>query len=120
MLLFIRIFLILYGFIALGTGFLGISAAYNGEAPMTDNNHRFVAAIWASMSLAFFFCAWQPSETVLFRFLMIAIFTGGIVRALALINYAPSPAIIVGIVLELIPTPILWYMHSKLITEGII
>jgi hypothetical protein len=35
---------------------------------MTDNNHRYVAAIWMATSLAFFYVAWNPSETALFRF----------------------------------------------------
>jgi RNA polymerase sigma factor (sigma-70 family) len=91
MLLFIRIFLVLYGIIALGTGFLGISASFDPAKapPMEDNNHRFVAAIWASMSLAFFYVAWHPSEVALFRFLMIALFIGGLVRASAL-RYYPA------------------------------
>ncbi|WP_375559004.1 DUF4345 family protein [Bernardetia sp. OM2101] len=85
---------------------------------MADNSHRFIAAIWASLSLAFFYVAWSPSETTLFRFLMIALFIGGIVRAVALINYRPTPVIIAVILLELIPTPIMWWMHNKLITQG--
>ncbi len=121
MLLFIRIFLVLYGLIAVGTGFLGIFAKYSADIePMTDNNHRFIAAIWASMSLGFFYTAWVPSEVVLFRFLMIAIFIGGIVRAISLLNYPPSPAILAGIALEVIPTPILWYIHSKLLNTGLL
>lgn len=115
MLLFIRIFLILYAFIAIGTGFHAMTAPYDpAVADMADNSHRFIAAIWASMALGFFYCVWRPSEVVLFRFLMIALFIGGIVRAVALINYAPTPVIWAVILLELIPTPILWYLHSRL------
>jgi hypothetical protein len=115
MLLFIRIFLILYALIAIGTGFHAMTVPYDQAVkPMADNSHRFIAAIWASMALGFLYSAWQPSEVVLFRFLMIALFIGGIVRAVALINYSPSPIIWFVIALELIPTPILWYFHSKL------
>lgn len=118
MLLFIRVFLILYGLIAIGTGFHAMTGAYDSTIePMADNSHRFIAAIWASLALGFFYCAWFPSETTLFRFLMIALFIGGIVRALALVNYAPTPVIIAVILLELIPTPILWYVHSKMIAN---
>ncbi|HKK67639.1 MAG TPA: DUF4345 family protein, partial [Bacteroidales bacterium] len=76
MLLFIRIFLVFYGLIAAATGFMGSTAAYNPAAtdPMTDNNHRYVAAIWMAMSLGFFYVAWNPSETALFRFLMVVVF----------------------------------------------
>ncbi len=120
MLLFIRIFLVLYGLIAAATGFMGSTAAYNPEAtdPMTDNNHRYVAAIWMAMSLAFFYTAWNPSETALFRFLMVAVFIGGVVRAAALINYPATPFLIFLIAIELIPTVLLLWMHTKLIDAG--
>jgi hypothetical protein len=122
MLLFIRIFLMLYGVIALGTGFLGITASFNPSinTPMQDNNHRFVATIWAAMSLAFFYVAWYPSEVALFRFLMVAVFIGGVVRALALINYSPTPLLIFGILIELIPTTLMFWMHTKLLNSGLL
>ncbi len=119
MLLIIRSFLVLYGLIAIGSGFHAMSGPYDSAIePMADNSHRFIAAIWASMALGFFYCVWDPSEVALFRFLMIALFIGGIVRALALINYSPTPIIWAVILLELIPTPILWFMHSKLLNSG--
>lgn len=122
MLLFIQIFLVLYGIIALGTGFLGISASFDPDKapPMQDNNHRFVAAIWASTSLAFFYVAWHPSEVALFRFLMIALFIGGLVRTYALRYYKPNPFLIFGIVIELVPTVLLFWMHNKLLDAGIL
>lgn len=120
MLLFIRIFLVLYGLIAAATGFMGTTAAYNSSITdsMTDNNHRYVAAIWASMSLAFFYVAWNPSEVALFRFLMIAVFIGGIVRAAALINYPATPFLIFLILIELIPTALMLWFHTKLLNAG--
>lgn len=119
MLLFIRTFLVLYGLIAIGTGFHAMTGSYDATVePMADNSHRFIAAIWASLALGFFYCVWDPSEVALFRFLMIALFIGGIVRAVALINYSPTPIIWAVILLELIPTPILWFMHAKLLNSG--
>ncbi|MCI5090912.1 DUF4345 family protein [Phaeodactylibacter sp.] len=119
MLLFIRVFLILYGLIAIGTGVHAMTGPYDPAIePMADNSHRFIAAIWASTALGFFYCVWDPSEVMLFRFLMIALFIGGIVRAAALIHYSPTPVIWAVILLELVPTPILWYMHSKLLITG--
>lgn len=120
MLLFIRIFLVLYGIIALGTGFLGATTSFDPSTtdPMQDNNHRFVAAIWASMSIAFFYVAWNPSEMALFRFLMIAVFIGGLVRTYALRYYPATPFIIFGILIELIPTAVMWWMYTKLLNEG--
>ncbi len=120
MLLFIRIFLVLYGLIAAATGFMGTTAKYNAALtdPMTDNNHRYVAAIWMATSLAFFYVAWNPSETALFRFLMIALIIGGIVRAAALINYPPTPFMIFGILIELIPTALMLWFHTKILKAG--
>ncbi len=120
MLLFIRIFLVLYGLIAAATGFMGTTAKYNAALtdPMTDNNHRYVAAIWMAASLAFFYVAYNPSETALFRFLMIALIIGGIVRAVTLIHYPPTPFIIFGILIELIPTALMLWFHTKLLNAG--
>lgn len=120
MLLFIRVFLALYGLIAAGTGFMGATAKYNSVItdPMTDNNHRYVAAIWMATSLAFFYVAWNPSETALFRFLMIALLIGGIVRAVALVNYPATPFFIFLIAIELIPPALMLWFHSKLLNAG--
>lgn len=120
MLLFIRIFLILYGLIAAATGFMGTTAKFNAAVTdaMTDNNHRYVAAIWMATSLAFFYVAWNPSETALFRFLMVAVFIGGIVRAAALLNYPATPFLIFLIAIELIPTALMFWMHNKLLGNG--
>lgn len=120
MLLFIRVFLVLYGLIAAATGFMGATVKFNAALTdaMTDNNHRYVAAIWMATSLAFFYVAWNPSETALFRFLMVAVFIGGIVRAAALINYPVTPFFIFLILIELVPTVIMLWMHTKLLKSG--
>ncbi len=119
MLLFIRVFLVMYGVISLATGFMGATSPFNAaEGAMADNNHRFVSAMWASMSTAFFYVAWFPSEVALFRFLMIALFIGGLVRTAALVSYPPTPIIIFGILIELVPTALMLYMHNKLLNTG--
>ncbi|MCB0707086.1 MAG: DUF4345 domain-containing protein [Saprospiraceae bacterium] len=119
---FLRIFLILYGMIALGTGFLGVSASFDPSTatPIQDNNHRFVAAIWASMSLAFFYVAWNPSEVTLFRFLMVAVFVGGLARTYGLRYYPATPFTIFGILIELVPTALMLWMHTKLVNSGLL
>jgi hypothetical protein len=120
MLLFIRVFLMLYGVISFATGLMGAFASYNSDTAdsMQDNNHRFVAAIWASMSLAFFYLALNPSEVALFRFLMIAVFIGGLFRAYGLRFYPASPFIVFGILIELIPTALMLCMHTRLLNSG--
>lgn len=120
MLLFIRIFLVIYGVIAAATGFMGTTTKYNAALTdaMADNNHRYVAAIWMTTSLAFFYTAWNPSETALFRFLMIAVFIGGIVRAVALVNYPTTPFLTFLILIELIPTALMLWFQAKLINSA--
>lgn len=119
-LLLIRVVLCLYGAIALATGLMGIGAAFDPAASssMQDNNHRFVAAIWAATSLAFFYVAWNPSETALFRFLMVAVFIGGLARAYGLRYYPATPFIVVGIIIELVPTALLLWLHTRLLNSG--
>jgi hypothetical protein len=120
MLLSIRIFLVLYGLIAAATGFMGSTHAFDATTTtaMDDNNHRFTAAIWAAMSLAFFYVAWNPSETTLFRFLMVALIIGGLVRAYGLRYYPASPFLIFLILIELVPTALMLWMHTKLLNAG--
>jgi len=122
MLLFIRLFLFLYGLIAAATGFMGITAKFDSAVTdaMTDNNHRYVAAIWMATSLAFFYVAWNTSETALFRFLMIALIIGGIVRAASLINYPATPFLIFLIAIELIPPVLMLWFHTKLLNSGLL
>lgn len=119
--LFIRVFLVLYGLIAIVTGFMGVTAEFNSTSTdaIADNNHRYVAAIWMATSLAFFYVAWKPSETALFRFLMVAVFIGGIVRAAALINYPATPFLIFLILIEIVPTAIMFWMHKHLSSKSL-
>ena len=112
--LVVQIFLVLYAVIALVTGFIGITATHDATLNvMTDNSHRFTAAIWAAMALGFIYCVFNPNETTLFRFLMISLFIGGLVRAISLRFYTATPMLIFAIFMELVPPPILWYLNSK-------
>jgi hypothetical protein len=74
--------------------------------------------MWMAMSLGLFYVAWNPSETALFRFLMVAVFIGGIVRTAALVHYPPTPFMVFGIAIELIPTVVLLWFHTKLLNAG--
>jgi hypothetical protein len=49
---------------------------------------------------------------------MAAVFIGGIVRAIALINYPATPFLIFLILIELIPTAIMFWMQNKLLSNG--
>ncbi|WP_081820655.1 DUF4345 domain-containing protein [Sediminibacter sp. Hel_I_10] len=111
----IQVFLVLYGIIALITGFMGITAKYDPSINvMADNSHRFVAAIWAATAIGFVYCAFNLNETALFRFLIISLVIGGIVRASSAFLYHLTPFIIFGIFLEVVVPPILWYLQSNI------
>jgi len=112
-----RLMLVLYGIVAAVTGGRAATASYDaeGSSPMQDSNHRFIAAVWASTALAFFYTAWNPSEVALFRFLMVAVFIGGLLRAYGLRFYAASSFVVMGILIELVPTALLFWMHTKLL-----
>ncbi len=49
---------------------------------------------------------------------MVAVFIGGLVRAAALVNYPATSFMIFGILIELIPTAIMLWMHTKLLNAG--
>ena len=83
---------------------------------MQDSNHRSMAAIWAAMSVAFFHVAWNPSDVVLFRFLMRAV--NGAVRAHAPRYYRASAFMLPGIVIELITTALMQWMHAGPLNSG--
>jgi hypothetical protein len=70
------------------------------------------------MSIAFFYVAYYPSEVAFFRFLMLALFIGGLVRTYGLRYYPATPFMVFGILLELIPTALMLWMHTKLLNEG--
>ncbi len=111
----IQVFLCLYGIIALITGVLGITTKYDSEVDiMTDNNHRFVSSIWAATSIGFFYCVFHLGETSLFRFLMLTLVIGGLVRTACAFLYKLTPKILFGIFLEIVPPPILWYLHYNI------
>lgn len=119
MLLLIRGFLVFYGIVALATGIWANLEPYDGVmAPFADNSRRFVAAIWASMALGFFYAAWKPDQTGLFRFLLVALLIGGVARTIALLHYPPEPAILGAMFIELVPPPILWLLQAKLMKSG--
>lgn len=77
-----------------------------------------IGVFWMATSLAFFYVAWNPSETALFRFLMVAVFIGGLVRAAALVNYPATPFFIFLILIELIPTTLMLWFQAKLLNSG--
>ena len=116
----VRTLLVGYAIIAIVTGIFGATAPYDSTTttPMDDNNHRYVAAIWASTGLAFIYVAWNPAEVTLFRFLMVALFIGGLVRAFALANYPPTPFIIFIIAIELLPPPLMVWMHASSVSAA--
>jgi hypothetical protein len=109
-------FCVLYGLIAFATGGLVMfGGAEAGADPMTDNTFRFLAAIWVGVGVGFFVCAWRyRTESTLFRVLMVALFLGGIGRAIGLLYYPATTELIVLIALELVPPLFLVPMQTAL------
>jgi hypothetical protein len=104
MLITARILTGLLALIALGTGLKGSLSGLEitEAAPIVDNTFRYYAGVWAGVGVGLAYCvAYMPSATELLRFLMLAIFIGGVARAIGLSTYEVfERKIVVGIVIE--------------------
>ncbi len=111
MLIIARILTGLLALIALGTG---AKSALGGlselpEVPQVlDNTYRYYAGVWAGVGAGLAYCAVaMPEVTVLLRCLMLAIFLGGLARAVGMTAYdAVETKVMVGTGIEVI-APIL-------------
>jgi len=105
MLIAARILTGLLALIALGTGLKGSFSGLEVEATaVVDNTFRYYAGVWAGVGVGLAYCvAYMPQATDLLRFLMLAIFIGGIARAIGLTTYeVVERKIFVGILIETI------------------
>ncbi len=112
-----RVLTALFALIALATGALAVvgGIAETSVPVLVDNEFRFFAGIWFAAGLGLAYCAATITEsTKLFRFLMIAIFIGGIARAIGLTEYSPERKMIVGIAIETVLPSLLLIMQSRI------
>jgi hypothetical protein len=73
------------------------------------------AGVWAGVGLAY--CvAYMPQQTTLLRFLMLAIFIGGIARAVGMTGYdVIERKVIIGTVIDLVVPVVVVFLQAKAI-----
>ena len=97
-----------------GAGSLG---NVNGAAgyPLVDNVMRFLGAVMFALGLGFIYSLFDvQNKTVFFRFLLLAIFLGGLARLLAWSQSGVVLATIPSTAIELIFPPLMYYLQSRL------
>jgi len=93
----VRIMAALLTLIAFGIGSTSVMKGLGGTnaAPLVDNSFRFFAGIWFAFGFGLLYCLIHVEKsTLLLRFLMLAIFMGGIARAIGLMHYSPEKEIL--------------------------
>lgn len=107
MLIVARILTGLLALIALGTGIktvLGGLAEVALAPQVLDNTFRYYAGVWAGVGVGLAYCvAFMREQTTLLRFLLLAVFLGGVARAVGMTAYdAIETKFIVGTLIETI------------------
>ena len=83
--------------------------------PFVDNVMRFLGALMFTLGLGFVYALFDvQNKTVFFRFLLLAIFLGGLVRLFAWSQLGVVLATIPSTAIELIFPPIMYYLQSRL------
>ncbi|VAV91722.1 hypothetical protein MNBD_ALPHA04-2243 [hydrothermal vent metagenome] len=112
-----RIFIILFALIPLYFGvtgvFLGAAQLMEGM-PFTqamDNQFRYLSGVYIGISMILFYCAGDVvGRALLFRGVVLAVFIGGVARAISYLTVGtPPPEQVFGMGLELmLPLSLLW------------
>jgi len=98
----------------IGAGSLGNVTEAAGY-PLVDNVMRFLGALMFAVGLGFIYSLSDvQNKTVFFRFLLLAIFLGGLARLLAWSQSGVVPATIPSTAIELIFPPLMYYLQSRL------
>ena len=83
--------------------------------PLVDNVMRFLGAVMFALGLGFIYSLSDvQNKTVFFRFLLLAIFLGGLARLLAWSQSGVVLATIPSTAIELIFPPLMYYLQSRL------
>ena len=97
-----------------GAGSLGDVAEAAGY-PLVDNVMRFLGAVMFALGLGFIYSLFDvQNKTVFFRFLLLAIFLGGLARLFAWSQSGVVLATIPSTAIELIFPPVMYYLQSRL------
>jgi len=86
--------------------------------PLVDNVMRFLGAVMFTLGLGFIYCLSDvQNKTELFRFLLLALFLGGLAR---LFGWAQSDVVLASIAstaIELVFPPVMYFLQSRLTTD---
>ncbi len=97
-----------------GAGSLGNVTEAAGY-PLVDNVMRFLGAVMFALGLGFIYSLSDvQNKTVFFRFLLLAIFLGGLARLLAWSQSGVVLATIPSTAIELSFPPLMYYLQSRL------
>ena len=101
----------------IGAGSLGNVTEAAGY-PLVDNVIRFLGAVMFALGLGFIYSLFDvQNKTVIFRFLLLAIFLGGLARLLAWSQSGVVLATIPSTAIELIFPPLMYYLQSRLTAD---
>lgn len=91
------------------------------QDPTLDSNMRFLAGVWLGLGLASWWLVPRiAQETVLFRFVWLLIFLGGIGRVLSMANLGlPMTPFIAFTALEIIGAPVFIYWQHRVAHEAL-
>jgi hypothetical protein len=86
--------------------------------PLIDNVIRFSGALMFSVGLGFIYCFSDvQNKTVLFRFLLLAVFLGGLARLFGWSQSGFVSATIPSTATELVFPPVMYFLQSRLTTD---
>lgn len=106
----------LLALIGIVSGLAGVFGGVDGEvASAVDNQFRYFAGVWLAVGLGLAYCAVKIREsTELFRVMMLAVFLGGMARAIGVIGYGAETKLMVAIGIELVVPVLLVWMQGRL------
>ncbi len=103
-----------------GAGSLGNVTEAAGY-PLVDNVMRFLGAVMFALGLGFIYSLFDvQNKTVFFRFLLLAIFLGGLARLCAWSQSGVVLATIPSTAIELIFPPLMYYLQSRLTANALL
>ena len=98
----------------IGAGSLGNVTEAAGY-PLMDNIMRFLGALMFALGLGFVYSLFDvQNKTVIFRFLLLAIFLGGLVRLFAWSQSGVVLASVPSTAIELFFPPLMYFLQSRL------
>ncbi len=98
----------------IGAGSLGNVTEAAGY-PLVDNIMRFLGALMFALGLGFVYSLFDvQNKTVIFRFLLLAIFLGGLVRLFAWSQSGVVLASVPSTAIELFFPPLMYFLQSRL------